>query len=78
MNTWPDRHRRAMSQSEHAAWNARNYPGTRQLCGICESETGRCEDDSLFAESGKGPLCPACWYEAEEGWGDVDPGLQAV
>lgn len=50
--TWPDGHRHAMHQSEHNAWNATHYPGTRQLCSICDEPTGRCEDDSLYVEGG--------------------------
>jgi len=55
-----------MSQSDHEKWNASNYPGTLQLCDICDSPTGRCEDDSLYAddEGEVGPLCEVCWtYE---------------
>jgi hypothetical protein len=52
-----------MSQSEHEAWNARNFPGTRQLCAKCGEPTGRCEDDSLYADDDRedGPLCDQCW-----------------
>jgi hypothetical protein len=55
-----------MSQSEHWAWNARNYPGTRQLCEQCGEPTGRCEEDSLYGdEDGEiGPLCEECCQEA--------------
>lgn len=31
------------SPSEHAAYNATHYPGTRQLCCLCGEETERCE-----------------------------------
>ena len=65
MNTWPGGQRHAMLQSEHAAWNAQHYPGTRQLCEECGEPTGRCEDDSLFAEDEHGPLCEFCWTEQE-------------
>ena len=62
MNTWPGGQRHAMTQSEHEAWNARNFPGTRQLCEQCGEPTGRCEDDSLYAnDDGEiGPLCEEC------------------
>ena len=59
-NTWPGRYRHALSQDEHFAWNAQNYPGTRQLCIKCEEPTGRCEDDSIYVNNGDGPLCINC------------------
>ena len=64
MNTWPGGQRRAMTQSEHEAWNARNSPGTRQCCVKCGEATGRCEDDSLYVynDDGEiGPLCEDCY-----------------
>jgi hypothetical protein len=64
MNTWPDGQRKALSQSEHEAWNDANYPGTRQLCDCCDEPTGRCEDDSLHFGD-KGPLCEGCYNEKE-------------
>jgi len=66
-NTWPGGKRHAMLQSEHVAWNANNYPGTRQLCSECDAPTGRCEDDSLYADDDCeiGPLCDTCWIEQE-------------
>ncbi len=69
MNTWPKGFRHALDQSEHEKWNARHYPGTRQLCGICDEPTGRCEDDSLFAEGDEDcqcPLCETCYLESAE------------
>jgi len=66
MNTWPGGKRRALSQSEHAEWNANNYPGTLQLCDTCESTTGRCEEDSIYLDSGAGPLCEDCYHKTEE------------
>jgi hypothetical protein len=51
------------SQSEHERINAREYPGTRQLCWSCDEPTGTCEDDSLYSMEGLGPLCEEC-YEA--------------
>jgi hypothetical protein len=67
-NTWPGGHRHAMHQSDHEAWNARNYPGTRQLCVRCDAPTGRCEDDSIFADEDRqdGPLCVECWHLTPE------------
>ena len=61
MNTWPDGKRRALTQAEHEAWNLHNYPGTRQLCVLCDQPTGRCEDDSMYADDGQGPLCEECF-----------------
>jgi len=60
--TWPGGHRHAMHQSEHEAWNANNYPGTRQLCSMCEKPTGRCEDDTLLNEDNE-PICEECYKE---------------
>jgi hypothetical protein len=57
-----------MSQSEHEVWNARNFPGTRQLCAKCGEPTERCEDDSLYADDDRedGPLCDQCWNNWNE------------
>jgi len=68
MNTWPGGQRRALTQDEHASWNAGRYPGTRQLCAECGEPTGRCEEDALYlgACDEIGPLCEPCW-EASEG-----------
>lgn len=60
MNTWPNGQRRAMDQSEHERWNASNYPGTRQLCSMCDRPTERCEEDSLAIGDGA-PLCETCY-----------------
>ena len=59
-NTWPGGERRAMTQSDHEAWNADNYPGTLQLCDDCGDETGRCEDDTIWSTDGERVLCYAC------------------
>ncbi len=59
MNTWPNNNRRALTQCEHEVWNAKNYPGTRQLCKECGDPTGRCEDDSIYKDD-IGPLCEEC------------------
>lgn len=60
MNTWPDGQRRALTQSQHESWNDANYPGTRQLCECCDEPTGRCEEDSMYAND-EGPLCEECY-----------------
>lgn len=64
-NTWPGGFRHAMDQITHEAWNARHYPGTRQLCSECESPTGRCEEDSMYADDDReiGPLCEPCYLK---------------
>lgn len=66
--TWTGGIRHAMHQSDHEAWNARNYPGTRQLCSECDEPTGRCEDDSIYADDDReiGPLCVECWRKRPE------------
>jgi hypothetical protein len=48
-----------MDPSAHEAWNASNYPGTRQMCVECDEPTGRCEEDSIFVGD-MGPLCLDC------------------
>ena len=58
-NSWPGGRRHAMHQSEHERWNDSNYPGTRQLCSVCEEPTGRCEEDSMYSRDGE-PLCEQC------------------
>lgn len=59
MNSWPGGFRHGMTQSEHERWNASNYPGTRQLCSVCEDPTGRCEEDAMLSKDGE-PLCVEC------------------
>lgn len=66
MNTWPGGYRHGMTQSQHNAWNANNYPGTLQLCSLCDKPTGRCEYDSIYLDDGDEPICEECWYEANE------------
>jgi hypothetical protein len=66
MNTWPGGYRHAIHQSEHEEWNAKHYPGTRQLCSKCDQPTGRCEDDSILTNDGE-PLCEECFREGEGG-----------
>lgn len=63
VNSWPGGVRRAMHQQDHKKWNAENYPGTLQLCTMCNEPTGRCEEDSLFDEQDvdqERPLCELC------------------
>ena len=60
---------RALSQSQHAAVNAR-YPGcTLEYCVECGTPTGRAGrgEDSLYCEScAVGPLCWPC-FEPHDG-----------
>jgi len=63
-NSWPGGHPHAIHQSEHEAWNASHYPGTRQLCSRCTQPTGRCEDDTIHSDDG-GPLCEECAAKIE-------------
>ena len=63
-NTWPNGKRHAMHQSEHESWNASHYPGTLQLCSICDEPTGRCEEDAIWTSEGE-PLCENCYQEKE-------------
>jgi len=58
-NTWPDGFRHAMAPEEHEKWNATHYPGTRQMCSMCDEPTGRCEDDTIWSIYGE-PLCEEC------------------
>ena len=58
-NTWPGGYRHAMYPDEHERWNAAHYPGTRQLCSVCDQPTGYCEEDGLRTEDGE-PLCDEC------------------
>jgi hypothetical protein len=68
---------KAYSQKEHERINAREYPGTRQMCCFCGEPTGRCEDDSIniddyvfdwakrelvFSKDDyTGPMCEECY-----------------
>jgi len=56
----------ARTQCEHEAINAKEYPGTRQLCSVCDEPTGRCEEDSFYTEDGKGPMCENCFKDDEQ------------
>jgi hypothetical protein len=65
MNSWPGGTRHAMEQDDHERWNAQHYPGTRQLCAICDSPTGRCEEDALFIDE-IGHVCESCWQIGQQ------------
>ena len=56
--------RHAMDQSAHEAWNAKHYPGTLQLCSVCDEPTGRCEEDAMWTDDGE-PLCESCYKVSE-------------
>ena len=64
-NTWPGGYQHGMYPDEHEAWNANHYPGTRQLCSICDEPTGRCSEDSMWSEDHE-PLCEECYKIASE------------
>jgi hypothetical protein len=66
MNTWPNGYKHAITQYEHEHFNATHYPGTRQMCCKCDTQTDRCEEDSIYTDDGDGPLCIACWHETDE------------
>lgn len=53
----------ALDQSTHAAINAHHYPGTLQMCVLCNQPTGRCEEDSRY-NGDVGPLCEDCDADA--------------
>lgn len=65
MNTWSGGRIRALTQAEHREWNAEHYPGTRQLCSVCEQPTGRCYEDQLLSDKGE-PLCKGCHEVQDE------------
>ena len=65
-NTWPGGVRRPISQTEHDEWNRINYPGTRQMCEVCDGETGRTEDSSLKNDDGL-VVCRSCFDDQEDG-----------
>lgn len=60
---------KALSQDTHERINARHYPGTRQLCVLCDEPTGHCEEDSL-SDGDIGPLCEAC-YEMSKSYQEL-------
>lgn len=64
-NTWPGGVRHAMLPSEHEAWNSHEYPGTLQLCSVCDEPTGRCDEDAIWSGDGE-PLCEECNRKIEE------------
>ena len=58
---------RALTQSQHAAVNAR-YPGTTvEYCCVCGEPTGMAgeHEDSFYTEE-DGPFCWDCYPEKEE------------
>ena len=57
---------KAISQAAHEQYNAKHYPGTRQMCIKCYTPTGRCEEDALYTGDEYGPLCEICYNETEE------------
>jgi len=60
-NSWPGGVRKALYQRQHDEWNASHYPGTRQVCTLCDSPTGRCEEDAIYIEDDVGPICEECY-----------------
>ncbi|MFW6369094.1 MAG: hypothetical protein ACOC0J_00750 [Myxococcota bacterium] len=65
----------ALDQATHAQINAWAYPGTRELCSVCDEPTGRAGagEDSLYTEDGAGPFCESCWEEvADRGSADEE------
>ncbi|MHA1867543.1 MAG: hypothetical protein ACTSXD_05705 [Candidatus Heimdallarchaeaceae archaeon] len=64
-NTWPGGVRHAIDQKDHEEWNSKNYPGTLQLCNLCEEPTGRCEEDTIWNKEGE-PICEDCAKKEEE------------
>ena len=54
---------RPLTQSQHAAVNARHPETTLEKCVLCDEPTGRAGkgEDSLYCEvCEKGPLCSGC------------------
>ena len=54
---------KALLPHEHNAINVREYPGTRQMCVVCDTPTGRCEEDAWHddIDDGEGgPYCERC------------------
>ena len=65
MNSWPNGHQHVMSQSGHKRWNSENYPGTRQMCSLCDLPTGRCEEDAIYGDDYE-PVCENCFAQLEK------------
>ena len=66
----------ALTPAEHDRINAQSYPGTREMCLVCDEPTGNAGkgDGSLYCpDCEKGPYCWVC-YEvhcprlASDGW----------
>lgn len=66
VNSWPDGIRRALHQNEHEFWNSFNFPGTRQICVLCDEPTERCEEDSIYLADETGPVCVECYKKSDE------------
>ena len=62
---------KALDQGTHERINARFYPGTRQLCVLCDQPTGRCEEDTIELDDGTSPVCETCRDERRR----TDAGL---
>ena len=58
MNTF----KKSLSQCDHEKFNASHYPGTRQICSICDEPTGRCEEDEICTIHGDA-VCEGCYEE---------------
>ena len=58
-NTWPNGHRHAITQANHAKWNSCNYPGTIEICYKCDEPTGNCEEDNIVDEA-RNAYCYDC------------------
>ena len=67
---------KARTQAEHEAINAREYPGTRELCCECDAPTGRAGvgEDSLYRDDGEGLYCADCWKETTNQVFDANAG----
>lgn len=50
----------AMYPQEHEVYNSKHYPGTRQLCVMCNVPTERCEEDTIYMGD-FGPYCETCY-----------------
>lgn len=72
MNTWPNGIKKALDQSQHEQWNSFNYPGTRQVCCVCDALTGNCEEDA-YSIGDEGPFCEDCFKTASEDRPVINP-----
>lgn len=53
----------ALSQDTHRQINSRHYPGTRQMCVICDQPTGRTTGEDSMYNGDEGPVCEECHRE---------------